>query len=110
MTARLAVPAAERRLYSRLRQLLNEPGALRGTLVQHRHRCGKPTCRCAKDSEARHPVLLLCFSLKGKQTSVHVPRKWEDRVREWVARYGEIRELLEQISQHYLARLKARQE
>lgn len=110
MTPRVAMPAAQRRLYSRLRQLLDTPGALRGTLVQSRQRCGKPTCRCASDPEARHPALLLCFSTNGKRTSVYVPRDWEERVREWVARYGEIRDVLEQLSQQYLARLKARQE
>jgi hypothetical protein len=110
MAPRVALPAAERRLYSRLRQLLNEPGALRGSLVQYGRRCGKPTCRCAKDAKARHPTLLLCFSRDGKQTSVYVPPAWEERVREWVARYGEIREVLDQLSQQYLARLKARQE
>jgi hypothetical protein len=110
MTPRVNMSAAERRLYSRLRQLLDAPGALRGTLVQNRQRCGKPTCRCASDPKARHPVVLLCFSINGKRTSVYVPRDWEGRVREWVGRYGEIREVLEQLSQQYLSRLKARQE
>ena len=110
MTPRVAMPAAERRVCSRLRQLLNAPGALRGSLVEGRRRCGKPTCRCAGDPAARHPVLLLCFSREGKRTSVYVPRGWEVRVREWVARYGEIRELLDELSQQYLERLKTRQE
>jgi len=110
MTARSSSPATERRLYSRLRQLLNEPGALRGTLVEMRRRCGKPSCRCARDPEARHRAVILCVSLEGKRTSIYVPADWETRVREWVARYGEMRELLNQLSQLYLGRLKARQE
>ncbi len=110
MTSRSSSPATERRLYSRLRQLLNEPGVLRGTLVEMRRKCGKPSCRCARDTEARHRALILCVSVEGKRTSIYVPPDWEARVREWVARYGELRELLDKLSQQYLKRLKARQE
>jgi hypothetical protein len=110
MTPRSSSPATERRLYSRLRQLLNEPGALRGTLVEMHRRCGKPSCRCARDAQARHRAVILCVSVEGKRTSIYVPLDWEPRVREWVARYGEMRELLDQLSQQYLKRLKTRQE
>jgi hypothetical protein len=110
MTPRASSPAAQRRLYSRLRQLLNEPGVLRGTLVEMHRKCGKPSCRCARDADARHRALILCVSLEGKRTSVYVPPDWEDRVREWVARYGEMRGLLDRLSQQYLQRLRNRQE
>jgi Family of unknown function (DUF6788) len=110
MPPRSAMPAAERRIFSRLRQLLNEPGILRGNLVESHRRCGKKSCRCAVDDEARHRALILCLSLDGKRTSIYVPPDWEGRVREWVARYGEIRDLVEQLSRESLARLKARKE
>jgi hypothetical protein len=110
MTPRSTVPASDRRAYSRLRQLLNEPGVLRGTLVESRRKCGKRACRCAVDDDARHRALLLCVSLDGKRTSVYVPPDWEPHVREWVARYAEIRSLVEQLSRACLARLRNRQE
>ena len=110
MAPRSTVSAAERRAYSRLRQLLNQPGVLRGTLVESRRKCGKRACRCAVDDDARHRSLILCVSLDGKRTSVYVPPDWEPRVREWVARYGEIRDLVEQLSRASLTRLRDRQE
>lgn len=110
MAPRSTFTNAERRLYSRLRQLLNEPGVLRGNLVEMHRRCGKQTCRCAVDNDARHRALILCVSLDGKRTSIYVPPAWEARVREWVARYAEIRDLVEQLSRSCLVRLKDRQE
>lgn len=110
MPPRSTLSAAERRASSRLRQLLNEPGLLRGTVVEGHRKCGKSSCRCAVDETARHRTLILCVSLDGKRSSVHIPLAWEVRVREWVARYGEIRELVEQLSRASLQRLKDRQE
>src|SRR5438445_245930 len=39
MRPRTALPARDRALYSRLRQLLREPGLLRGNLVEMRRQC-----------------------------------------------------------------------
>jgi len=110
MPSRTSLSAVERRAYSRLRQLLNEPGVLRGTVVEMRRKCGRKSCRCAVDVEAKHHAVILCVSLDGKRTSVYVPSGWVDRVREWVERYGEIRELLEELSRSSLKRLKDRSE
>ena len=110
MPPRTTLSATERRATSRLRQLLNEPGVLRGTLVEGHRTCGKQSCRCAVDETARHRILILCVSLDGKRTSVYIPPDWEARVRACVARYGEIRELVEQLSRASLQRLRNRQE
>lgn len=110
MSPRTSLTAAERRAASRLRQLLMEPGVLHGNLVETRKRCGKRSCRCATDEAARHHAMILCLTLDGKRTSVLIPGDWEARVREWVARYGEMRELLEQLSRASLQRLKGRAE
>jgi hypothetical protein len=40
---------------------------------------------------------------------VYLPAEWETRVREWVARYSEVRQLLEQISVGFLERLEKRE-
>lgn len=110
MVTRSSLSSTDRRATSRLRQLLNEPGVLRGSLVEARRRCGKRSCRCAVDEDARHRALILCVSLDGKRTSIYIPPDWEARVREWVGRYGEIRELVEQLSRSSLQRLRDRTE
>jgi hypothetical protein len=47
--------------------------------------CGKPGCRCAQTKEQRHgPFLYLSFTKKGKGRTIHLPKKWEEPVREGV--------------------------
>lgn len=103
-----ALTSEERQLYSRLRWLLNQPGLLRGSLVDTRLKCGKKICRCFQNPRHRHPALLLGFSFKGKHRTVYVPVAWQAQVREWVARYGEIREVLDRLSREFLQRLQDR--
>lgn len=109
MLPRAALPKSHRAQYSRLRLLLNEPGLIRGNLVEMRRQCGKKSCRCRTEPEARHRSLYLGLSLNGKHRTVYIPAEWETRVREWVARYSEVRELLEQISLGFLERLEKRE-
>jgi hypothetical protein len=108
MLPRTALPQRQRALYSRLRRLLKEPGLIRGNLVEMRRRCGKKSCRCQSEPQARHRSLYLGLSLNGKHRMVYIPGEWLARVREWVARYSEVRELLEQISLGFLERLEKR--
>jgi hypothetical protein len=39
---------------------------------------------------------------------LYIPAEWEPRVREWVARYSEVRELLEKLSLGFLERIEKR--
>lgn len=108
MLPRTALPKRDRALYSKLHQLLRQPGLLRGSLVEMRRRCGKPTCRCGADERARHRSLYLGLSLKGKHRMVYVPAEWEAEVREWAARHSQVRDLIEQICLGFLERLRKR--
>jgi hypothetical protein len=110
MPPRTSLSATERALYSKLRQLLREPGLLRGNLVEVQRQCGKPRCRCRSDPAGRHRALYLGLSLNGKARMVYIPANWEPRVRQWVGRYSEVRELLEQLSRKCLERLQRREE
>ena len=110
MPSRLSLSAPERQLYSKLRQLLNEPGLLRGNLVEMRRSCGKKNCACRTDPGCRHSSLYLGVSVNGKRRMIYIPSEWEQRVRQWTARYGELREVLERISMKWLERLEKRKE
>ena len=107
---RANVPARDRGLASRLRQLLSEPGLLRGSLVEMRRRCGTRTCGCQRDPTRRHRALYLGLRLNGKTRMVYIPAAWEARVRRWTARYAAVREVLEQLSRECLARLERRED
>lgn len=110
MPSRLSLSAAERALYSKLRRLLNEPGLLRGNLVEMRRSCGKKNCACQTDPDCRHRSLYLGVSVNGKRRMIYIPPEWEERVRQWTSRYSELREALEQISLKSLGRLEKRKE
>jgi len=100
--------AQERELYSRLRQILTTHGLLRGNLVEMHRACGRKNCRCHEAPRFRHRSLYLGLSLNGKHRMIYVPVAWEPTIREWVDRYHEARDLLEQISCECLDRLQRR--
>ena len=110
MPSRTGFTAKERVLYSKLRQLLGQPGVLRGSLVEMRRKCGTAGCGCATDAARRHRSLYLALSLNGQRRMLYIPAAWEARVQEWTARYGEIREVLEQITRVRLAQVERRGE
>ncbi len=109
MPSRASLSAKERDLYSKLRLLLQQPGLLRGNLVEMHRRCGKRSCRCHHDPAGRHRSLYLGLSLNGKRRMVYIPADWEGRVQQWAARYSRARELLEQLSRRCLERLQRRE-
>lgn len=96
--------AEERRLRSRLVQLLGGRGVLRGTLSVRERTCGKPGCRCTRGE--KHEGLYLVFSEKGRLRQIFVPRMQEARVRRWVEQYQEVRALLEELVRLHLERLR----
>lgn len=110
MPSRMGFTARERALYSRLRRLLSQPGLLRGSLVEMRRHCGKAGCGCQADVARRHRSLYLALSLEGQRRMFYIPPAWEERVRAWTARYGEVREVLEQIARQRLGQVERREE
>lgn len=98
----------ERRAVARLHFLLSQPGLLHGSLRSRGTRCGKESCKCARGK--LHSSLVLTVSEGGKQTSLHVPASWEDRVREWLSRDQEVRQLLLELATVSTGRLRNRKE
>lgn len=74
--------------------MVSVPEMVRGTVVTHRHRCGKPNCRCA-GGETLHEEVILTYSLKSRARSVRLPEELIESVREATQRYREAREQLE---------------
>lgn len=101
-----SLPTQERQFRSKLHQLLNQSeGFLHGSLIVMVRRCGKPSCRCASDDQAKHRSLCLGQTLNGKTTMVHIPARLEPIVRQWVDNYQLATQLLEQLSQQGRDRL-----
>ena len=70
------------------------PEMLRGTVVDHRRRCGKPNCRCA-GGEALHVRAVLSYSRSSRTRFLTLPQEVVEPVRQATQRYREARARLE---------------
>lgn len=96
----------EREVRSRLAQLANSAGLLKGSLSERERVCGKPTCRCTKGH--KHRSLYLVSTEDGQVRQLFIPREWEERVRAWAASYKRARDLLDSAAQACWERVKKR--
>lgn len=106
--ARSSLSAAERELRSRISQLLHSRWLLHATLAPRQRRCGKPNCRCTRGQ--RHVSLYVVQMRQGQLRQLYVPQNWEPRVRQAVADYQQLLQLLEEISEREWKRLAHRRE
>lgn len=105
--ARASLSEDERRLRSRLAQLVTSYGFVRGSLSLREKSCGRPNCRCARGE--KHVALYLVAREDGKLHQLFVPSELEATVREWVGTQQEIRDLLEELSRRQWAKLQRRE-
>jgi len=80
---------------------------VRGSVVVHRRRCGKPRCRCA-DGESLHEAVVLSYSEGGRTRLVMLPASEVARVRAAVERYRSERARLDEAAESGRAALVAR--
>ena len=108
MPSRLQQSKDERRLLTRLRKFLNQPvGLAHGSLVHMERKCGSKGCRCTRGE--LHASWYLSVWKDGRTHMVYIPKAWEERVRDWVERDKEIREILHELSGVCIERLKNRE-
>lgn len=106
--SRSSLAAAERDLRSRIAQLLHSRWLLHATLAPRQRRCGKPNCRCTRGQ--LHVSLYVVQSRQGRLRQLYVPQHWESRVRQAVADYQQLQQLLEEVSEREWERLQSRRE
>ena len=90
-------------LRRRRRQLLRKlpplDAVLRGSLIERYKRCGNPRCKCA-DGPGHGPKYYLSVSHTGESPQMdYVPQAERAKVCEYLANYGHVREILEEVSQ-----------
>lgn len=102
MLPRSRFPDRERRVRSRLTQLLQQP-FLCGSLVTMQRTCGKAGCKCTRGE--LHSGLYVALRVGDKRKMMLVPRAMEETVRQWVSTYQEAWTLMEKVSSSCLGRL-----
>jgi hypothetical protein len=80
---------------------------LRGTVLVHRRRCGKPNCRCAS-GEGFHETTVLSYKEGGKTKHLMLPAAAVEPVRVATERFRKARAGLEEEGNAGLAKLIAR--
>ena len=94
------------RILSRIRQLGTSGISIGGSLTRIRRRCGKDTCRCATEPDARHEAFLLTWKEKGKTRSAYVPADMKVEVTNWVRERRKTKKLLAEMDVLAVAVLK----
>lgn len=98
----------ERQLRSALNQILCGQGVIHGSLITRRKTCGKSGCRCTKGQ--LHESLYLVVTEGNESRQLYVPRSHEALVRQWIERYGQARELLDELSGLHWDKIRQRQD
>ena len=62
---------------------------IRGSVVTHRRRCGKASCRCSAGGDALHESTVLSYSEGGRTRFVMLPADRVEAVRAATGRYRE---------------------
>ena len=104
---RTAIPPQERRLRSKLTQMVSEQAFVRGCLLERFRVCGNPTCKCTRGE--RHRGLYLVRSQDGRTRQLYIPKQYEQAVTQWVKNYHDMKDLMEQISQVHWDKVQNRQ-
>ncbi len=104
--SRSGMKESERRLRSKLNQMVAASGLIRGTLTLRKVTCGKKGCRCAKGEP--HPALYLTVLSERKLLQLCIPKSLETVARQWIKQYRQAEDLLEKISMEHWDKLKKR--
>ena len=84
------------RKFELLRRFPIPPDLLPGSLSLTHHRCGQPTCHCAKDKRG-HPVWALTFMAEGKKRVEHIPQGWVEEVQRFVDEGREFKQAVAEV-------------
>jgi len=103
---RNSMSSKERALRSRLSQMVHGAPLVRATLNERAVTCGKKGCRCAQGE--KHAALYAVSSREGKTRQAFIPPGRQSLVRQWVANYHRVRELLEDLSELFWEQVRAK--
>ena len=94
-----------RELHQQLRALSLAP-LMRGTLYERLGRCGRKSCACARDPDARHRSHFLSVFLDGRTQGLHVRLDDVERVRTAIAGYERLWEIVNALTACEVADLR----
>lgn len=96
--------AGERRIRSRLTQIVSQKCIIRAGIVKMTRRCGKVNCHCYKGNG--HVSYYLSMREGRKRKMIYIPPRIEAMVREWVSSYKEVNKAIDQLSVYSLRQIR----
>jgi hypothetical protein len=94
-----------RELHEQLRALSFAP-LMRGSLYERLGRCGRKSCACARDPNARHRSHFLSVFLDGRTRGLHIRVEDVERVRTAIASYERLWEIVNALTACEVADLR----
>ena len=92
------------------KRLLKELAAvgpfLPASLAVTHKRCGRPSCRCAREG-AVHPTAHVTWKESGVTKTLHVPQEVLEEVIQWVEAWKEVKRLIKEIGLEQRKHLQA---
>jgi len=92
---------SSKQILSRIRKI---GPVVRGSLIQSRIRCGKPTCKCAKGEF--HTAFYLSRRIGGKTRMHHIAKDQVAVIKLWKKNYERLEALLEKLTDALMEELK----
>jgi len=88
----------ERRRGAILKKMASVGPFIMATPTPLRVKCGNAGCKCAEDPEARHEKFHLSWSDVDGHGTCYVPVDLHEEVREWIANYWKMKELMSEMT------------
>lgn len=104
---KMKMTVKEQKLRLEIRKLIRSGGMIHGGLIEMARKCGKSGCRC--NSGEKHVSLYLGLTHKRKTRMLYIPEELEERVKEWVKRDKDIRQVLEELSGIHWDKIRKRE-
>ena len=94
----------EKDILSKLSGMINYSEYIHANLVNVARTCGNKNCKCITKGEKHISLYLTTTRKDGARKMIYIPKKLEEEVRQMVARYFKIRDMIESVSDINLQR------
>lgn len=102
---RAAMERHEKDLLSKITRILNYSEYIHANLFTMERVCGNKNCKCIREGKKHKSLYLATMTKDKKRKMIYIPRRLEERARQYTERYFKIRDALEEVSDINLKRL-----
>jgi len=79
---------------------------MRGSIVERTRKCGRASCACARDPDARHRETYVSVYLDGRTVAIHLRPEDVEKVRRAIGAYARLWEIINALTSCEVSDLK----